>query len=84
MKYLTLLCIIILACKGTSRKTTGNAGIEEREASTTECFLNTRGRDTSMMLLNSSRDSVSGIMSYLPLEKDSRKGEIKGIIKMEL
>jgi hypothetical protein len=45
------------------------------------CFLNQQGRDSTSVELVIHGNKVTGLMNWLPYQKDSRKGTIAGMLK---
>lgn len=50
-------------------------------AAETQCFLKVTGKDSLMLQMDRTGDSITGIFHWKPLEKDSKKSTFKGIIK---
>jgi hypothetical protein len=92
MKYLSLLCLAALAISSCSspdskqaRTDTAATSLVAKPAEDTAsalCFLLTEGQtgqDTTSIELVIEGDSVTGVMNWMPYEKDARKGKLKGI-----
>ncbi|QQL48549.1 hypothetical protein [Mucilaginibacter ginkgonis] len=45
------------------------------------CYLHTQGKDSTSVELVIKGNKVSGVMNWLPYEKDSRKGKLDGTVK---
>lgn len=51
------------------------------QAATSLCFIRTEKRDTTSVEMIIKGTAVTGQMNWLPFEKDSRKGTLRGVIK---
>ncbi|RZA03969.1 MAG: hypothetical protein EOP47_00965 [Sphingobacteriaceae bacterium] len=94
MKNICLILAIALiatACNSVGDKSEGAAADTLAVATTPRtpnphalCFLRTEGtknRDTTSIELVIKGDTVTGLMNWMPYEKDSRKGKLNGTIK---
>lgn len=82
MRRYTALCLLFFLSACTRRTTTNNPDSGNAPAAPeTLCFRHIEGiagKDTTLVRLTISGDSVTGDLLYLPFEKDSRKGTING------
>lgn len=84
----SLLIITLLGCNAESSKDNSVADSQENSPGNTDttqivkdvlnCYRYTIGRDTILLQLRQSEDSISGVMSFDNYEKDSSHGDIKG------
>ncbi len=95
MKNISLfiaIAIIIAACNNTDSKNTSittdtlasNVSKPRTPNAHALCFLHTEGnnnQDTTSIELVIKNNKVTGVMNWLPYEKDSRKGKLNGTIK---
>ncbi|MCR8559522.1 hypothetical protein KXD93_17830 [Mucilaginibacter sp. BJC16-A38] len=95
MKYLTQFCIasiFIASCSSNNNKAANKDSSDAHAADTGKitttapavsslCFLKTEGKDTTSIELVTKDTKVTGIMNWLPYQKDSRKGTLDGIVK---
>ncbi len=95
MKNICLILAIVLiatACNSAGDKS-GDTSLDTLTVSTAPprttnphalCFLRTEGnnnQDTTSIELVIKGDKVTGLMNWMPYEKDSRKGKLNGTIK---
>jgi hypothetical protein len=94
MKYLNLFCmasVFIASCSSNNNKTGNKDSVDAHAADTGKvtaaapaasslCFLKTEGKDTTSIELVTKDTKVTGIMNWLPYQKDSRKGTLDGTV----
>ena len=84
--------IFIASCSSNSNKTANKDSVDAHAADTGKitsatpaasslCFLKTEGKDTTSIELVTKGIKVTGIMNWLPYQKDSRKGTLEGMVK---
>jgi hypothetical protein len=75
MKYLTLVSLAIFLCSCNSET---NSKEEHKTAKpvTTTCYIAAFHQDTVTMQLKDSNSIITGVLNYLPYEKDSRIGNL--------
>lgn len=65
----------------TLAKSAQTPSAENQAATSSLCFIRTENRDTTNVELVKKGNDVTGQMSWLPFEKDSRKGTLNGTLK---
>ena len=88
MKYIILVfaaAFILSSCSSNSDKAdvadTVTATPVKAPLAHALCFLRTEGRDSTSIEMVIKDNKVTGLMNWMPYEKDSRKGKLAGTIK---
>jgi len=90
LRNYTIVCILALA-SCTQERGSKNTSIEKdsttesaKEITMTDnqryCFISSENRDTTRLAFTITNNQVIGEMNWIPFEKDSKKGSIKGTI----
>lgn len=75
MKYFTIIlfAVALFSCQNNTPKTEDIKGIKP---AITHCYLSAFNNDTVQLQLRDSNNVTTGILNYLPYEKDSRIGNL--------
>ena len=88
MKAIPILLLVsaCLSCNPQNRDaaTTGSQQAGSKNTSTTHCYAYTSARDTILLTIIRTGDSVTGTLVYRLREKDSNTGTIRGRISGEI
>ena len=79
----SFIMLLFIACKKeTTNHTEATVQIDSTKAPQEESFRYVENQDTIVLTLHQNEGSISGELSFLPYEKDARKGAISdGVMK---
>ena len=78
MKYLTIISLVIFLC-GCNNKANKNEDNKTGKGIAVSCYLSAFHQDTVMLQLKDSNSVLTGILNYLPYEKDGTIGSLYDI-----